>query len=317
MRNLYYLVSEVAKHLPYHVDYLTQLCRSRSLSCLHISKHWFVSRSSLQNFLNNSEKFSGLFTDLNEKVYEFQIYEDVAGNKIFFIDNEEYLDTESASKISSYSKDYITQLARKGEIYSFKYGKFRLVSKSDLLQYLKYRKTGYKADKIKISRINYIADQQEEFLPNLIKKHKKNEHIATNAQQIHNSISVSELKDDRVEQKQKIVIASPVATQSKSVNSSKKEFEIKNKEQQPSGVFAVTIKPQKDFLSKTIVLDLSAQIHKRKAGFVSDQKQVRNCNNNTEKMLIFLITALNTLLFVYIFSLSFLLIEAPKIHYTF
>ena len=153
MKNVYYLVSEVAKHLPYHVDYLTQLCRSHNLSCVHISKHWFVSSLSLQNFLDNSDKFSGLFAYLHEKVDKFYINEDISGNKIFLINNEEYLDTESASKISSYSKDYITQLARKGEIASFKYGKFRLVSKNDLLEYLKLRKTGQKTNKIKIKAV--------------------------------------------------------------------------------------------------------------------------------------------------------------------
>ena len=115
-------VADASRFSGYHSDYLTQMCRKGTLLCRQISKVWFVSLDSIIKYLDLHKKASVLSKEsIGDRLV--QINESINGNSSFFIKSRKYVDSDTASRFSSYNRDYLTQLARSGDIVAKKAGK--------------------------------------------------------------------------------------------------------------------------------------------------------------------------------------------------
>ncbi len=132
----YISVVDAAKLSKYNPDYITQLCRSGALSCVSISSVWFVSLESLKKYLNQRGK-----KIVDSETCLLVEPASINNNQSFLINGEEYCSTDYAAKISDYNRDYITQLARSGNIRAVKISKVWFVSKDDILNLLSGAKT--------------------------------------------------------------------------------------------------------------------------------------------------------------------------------
>ncbi len=147
----YLPVSSAAEFSSYNSDYLTQMCRKGNLQCLQISKVWFISLNSLKAYLESVKKV--VLTSLNQVNEVIEIEEILSGDLVLTINNEEYLNSDKAAKLSSYNRDYLTQLARSGEVRAKKLGKVWFFSRNSLLEHMhKSSKQTYGTDSKKIHR---------------------------------------------------------------------------------------------------------------------------------------------------------------------
>ncbi len=205
--NRFLVVSKAAELSSYHSDYLTQLCRKKQLLCRRISKVWFVDFSSLDNYLKQNAK--SWIKPYNELSVNFiEIIEDFSGKLSIFIDGIEYINSTQASHISSYNRDYLTQLARSGEIQAKKMGKVWFFSLPSLQKHINMNRAhikeqiksiGYKIDShaimcrntlnnsfkvvgkhINHAKYEYEAEQGFEELPLVADKYKKNTPVSIN-----------------------------------------------------------------------------------------------------------------------------------------
>ena len=180
-------VSDAAKSSGYNPDYLTQLCRKNELDCKQISKVWFISFDDLQNFLQKNKKKFKFEPKSNDFVY---ISKSLSTNlDSFYINGDEFLDTERASELSGYNRDYITQLARKGEIIARKLGKVWFVRKKDFEQKEKSNQKTIisvnRDSKNKKDAFSYESDINNEPIPKIKVSIKK---VQEKKKAIHNTI---------------------------------------------------------------------------------------------------------------------------------
>ena len=187
MNNNFLAVSTASRYSNYHSDYLTQMCRKGLLTCRQISKVWFISLGSLENYLKRQKKQAKLSKYEIEREL-VQLNENLSGESSFFIADKNYVDSDTASKISSYNRDYLTQLARSGDIKAKKIGKVWFFEEESLRKHMQRQKrsdliaeqavsvairsTETLAEKKK-ALFSYEAEKQEELLPNLTEREQK------------------------------------------------------------------------------------------------------------------------------------------------
>jgi len=196
----YLPVTYAAKYSGYHADYITQLCRSSKLSCKSISKVWFVELTAIDKLIATRGK-SPKEVDLNSWVVG--INPSMTGADSFFINGREYVDTHLATKLSGYTRDYISQLARSNEIPARKLGKVWFVDRLALLSFknpVSHQVDGPQKDNN--SQFEYDADVEFENIPII----KKREAVLSN-NQIHNSL---QQKTEKAESSESVVKIKPI-----------------------------------------------------------------------------------------------------------
>ncbi len=187
MSNNFLAVSTASRYSNYHSDYLTQMCRKGLLTCRQISKVWFISLESLEHYLKKQKKQAGLSKYEIEREL-VQLTENLSGESSFFIADKNYVDSDTASKISSYNRDYLTQLARSGDIKAKKIGKVWFFEEESLRKHMERQKrsdlrAGQTVDAVaksartlaetKEELFSYEAEKQEELLPKLTEREQK------------------------------------------------------------------------------------------------------------------------------------------------
>jgi len=222
----YLPVVAASQYSGYNPDYLTQMCRKKQLLCKQISKVWFISLNSLNKYLKTLDKHPVMDVKLLS-LPEVDIVENMNSSFELRIKDELYLDSTTASKLSSYNRDYLTQLARSGDVKSIKLGKVWFFSQKSLLKHMRRAKNAHShsGDTDNIERVDisihthhnetkkvnkrFIYEKEEigEFIPKLKpvqsnNKHTNNtqvRHIPINRKrlglQIHNNFSYT--KDNR------------------------------------------------------------------------------------------------------------------------
>ncbi len=214
MNNNFLAVSTASRYSNYHSDYLTQMCRKGSLTCRQISKVWFISLESLENYLKKQKKQAGLSKYEIEREL-VQLNENLSGESSFFIADKNYVDSDTASKISSYNRDYLTQLARSGDIKAKKIGKVWFFEEESLRKHMERQKrsdlrSGQTVDSTTKSRktlaetkeelFSYEAEKQEELLPKLTEREQKvpiKVSRANNRLQIHNDSINKRVREEK------------------------------------------------------------------------------------------------------------------------
>ena len=211
----YLPISYATKYSGYNSDYLTQLCRSGKLLCSQISKVWFLDVDALLDYLKNNDKYPD--SNINSD-WIVGINPKISGANSFFIEGREYVDTYTASKLTSYNRDYITQLARKREIRAKKLGKVWFVDRLDLIEFrndLKKTKRGTVSNhNANNAMFSYAHEDLSETLPNIDKSRR----VAINKNQkkhikphIHNTIDLQAVdrNSSKIKRTQEISSKSP------------------------------------------------------------------------------------------------------------
>ncbi len=164
----FFSVDTVAENTDYTQDYLIRLCKNETLDCRKISRVWFVSKESIENYV----KEQGNHAHFKSKDI-LHISEAPGGDARVFLDGMEYVDVKAAESISGYSRDYLTQLAREGALDAKKISTAWFLSRQSLLDH----KTRNLSEKTKRNHKNtkymYSAEELEEDIPNIAKKASK------------------------------------------------------------------------------------------------------------------------------------------------
>ena len=129
--NIFLSAARLADVLDYSRDYIGQLCRKKTLSCKMVSGVWYVDQSSATNYFSSKKLDLTAFNNTPESLKDYR-------TGTFITDNQdEFISTTVAAKISGYTQDYIGQLARKREISAKKIGRKWFVAKDELLLHRK------------------------------------------------------------------------------------------------------------------------------------------------------------------------------------
>ena len=126
----YISVKDASKQSDYTADYISQLCKEGDLQCDHSAGLWLVSVESLQEYLNEHNKDINI--NLEDASPVFFLSEAIDGTVKFFIKNDEYVDSDTASSIAGMSKATISSWAKEGMVEAVKISRVWFVKKSDL-----------------------------------------------------------------------------------------------------------------------------------------------------------------------------------------
>jgi hypothetical protein len=168
--NVFISVNRASELSDYSSDYLSQLCRKKSLYCKQISKLWFINLADLHSHIKKSSKEIEL-----DKISErdlVELKESLDKETKIYISSEEYLDTETAARLSGYSRDYIGQLARDGELKAKKLGKVWFVSKKSIQEHKRTeeKRRNKNSEEVQEDSLSYKKEDIIESLPTIHKE---------------------------------------------------------------------------------------------------------------------------------------------------
>ncbi len=164
----FFSIDTVAENTDYTQDYLIRLCKNETLDCRKISRVWFVSKESIENYV----KEQGNHAHLNSKDI-LHISEAPGGDARVFLGDMEYVDVKAAESISRYSRDYLTQMAREGAIDAKKISTAWFLNRKSLLDHKTRNLSENTKRNHKNTKYMYSAEKLEEDIPNIAKKVSK------------------------------------------------------------------------------------------------------------------------------------------------
>jgi hypothetical protein len=126
-----YLSSKVAaRESGYAQDYIGQLARAGSIDAKRSGGLWYVDLDSVKAHKANSTE--SIINSAKASTAPSR------AESVVTFDGKDYVSSKRGSKITGYSQDYVTQLARSGKVQSRKIGNRWYVAKSELIENKEY-----------------------------------------------------------------------------------------------------------------------------------------------------------------------------------